>query len=152
MFYKTMLCVNIMKKLPLDATDSQLLDLVHSWVDALAKEDYEFAYHITAHDRYYQWTPKLIEKVIQGYGLPEPRSDGLVFQVTEIESASGNQPRHYVEFFDEPIKIDGSNQKAVGEIWFDLPLNGKWSDLTATFEIRQDHTATVLVLNEVHVF
>jgi hypothetical protein len=41
---------------------------------------------------------------------------------------------------------------SVGEVWFDLPLDGSWSDLTATFDLQERGGALVLVLQEIHVF
>ncbi|KMW57419.1 hypothetical protein AIOL_002383 [Candidatus Rhodobacter oscarellae] len=35
---------------------------------------------------------------------------------------------------------------------FDLPLDGEWSDLTATFEVMQVKEQFVLVLQDIHVF
>ncbi|MBT3378971.1 MAG: hypothetical protein HN742_38180 [Lentisphaerae bacterium] len=141
-----------MMMLPANATDERMLDLVRDWVDALVKEDYEAAFAMTAHDPYYKWTPVLMQSVIHGYGLPEPRGDGKVFRVTPMDSASGQRPRHEVEYFDEPRPVTDTDQSVVGEVWFDLPLNGEWSDLTATFQVRRSTNYTVLVLNEIHVF
>ena len=39
----------------------------------------------------------------------------------------------------------------VGEIFYDLPINGEWSDLTATFKILQAKDYVTLELNEIHV-
>jgi hypothetical protein len=139
--------------LPANATDEEILDVVRKWASALARQDYEAAFAMTTHDPYYRWTPDLIKAVIQGYGLPEPRWDGKIFQVTPIETAVGGPPpRHEVEYFEQPRPISETGQMAVGEVWFDLPLNGEWSDLTATFEICRSNDCTVLILNEIHVF
>jgi len=40
---------------------------------------------------------------------------------------------------------------SVGQVWFDLPLNGVWSDLTATFDIKLDGEALYLELDDIHV-
>ena len=39
----------------------------------------------------------------------------------------------------------------VGHVDFDLPLNGEWSDVTATFNIREVEDAWVLCLEDIHV-
>ncbi len=36
-------------------------------------------------------------------------------------------------------------------MWFDLPVNGEWSDLTATFQILRHGDALVLQLEDIHV-
>jgi len=56
-------------------------------------------------------------------------------------------PRHEVERFDSPTPAGD-----IGEVWFDLPLNGVWSDLTATFAIYPLEDKIVLALNQIHVF
>jgi len=129
------------------ATDNDILSLVKRWVDALAREDYGSAYNMTAHEPYYEWTPQLIREVIEGYGLPDPHPDGP-FKVTPLKSAKGDlAPRHEVDRFDSPYASG-----AIGEVWFDLPLNDEWSDLTATFAIYRLDSNIVIALNEIHVF
>lgn len=138
--------------LPLNALEEQILEVARKWTDALSREDYEAAFAMTDHNPYYEWTPELMKAVVQGYGLPDPRRDGKIFRVTPIESASGHLPLHEVTYFEEPRLVNDTGQMVIGEVWFDLPLNGEWSDLTATFEIRRNKEHIVLVLNEIHVF
>lgn len=38
-----------------------------------------------------------------------------------------------------------------GRVYFDLPLNGEWSDLTAIFRLEHDKENLLLVLEEIHV-
>ena len=136
-----------------EATSKEILGLVHRWVNLLADEKYEQAYKLTDHDDYYKWTPRLIQAVIEGYGLPEPRENGVVFKVTPIETAKGEKPPcHEVNFLDTSKNDEEKCEMIIGDVWFDLPLSGKWSDLTATFQIRQNLEHTFLVLNEIHVF
>ncbi len=40
---------------------------------------------------------------------------------------------------------------SLGEIWFNIPSNGNWSDLTATFTVHRTEGKLVIALNEVHV-
>lgn len=102
---------------------------------------------MTAHEAYYEWTPKLVREVIEGYGLPDPRPEGP-YKITPLKSAGGElSPRHEVERFDSPTPAGD-----IGEVWFDLPLNGEWSDLTATFAVYPLEDKIVLALNEIHVF
>lgn len=131
-----------MKLIPKSASDDDILSIVREWTALLAQDDYEGAFKITRHDDYYQWTPELISTVIKNYGSIEPLEDGHVCQVTPIESATGdNSPRHEVDRTCDPWKV-----------WFDLPLDGEWSDLTATFSVFQDDVSLGLVLNEIHIF
>ncbi len=126
-------------------TDEQILAFVEAWIDDLARGDYQAAYDRTAHDPYYAWSPSLIQKVIEGYGLPEPCSDGMLFHVTDRQTAKGKCHNRTVDHDHIPDSV-------VAEVWYDLPLNGEWSDLTATFRIKRCETGCVVVLQEIHVF
>lgn len=133
--------------LPPTAADADILGVADRWAAALAAEDYGAAYGMTAHEPDFAWTPALIGNVINGYGSPEPHPGGP-FRVTDLETAKGGPaPRHEVQWFD-PVAIAGR----LGVVWFDLPLNGAWSDLTATFAIWRPEDQIVLALNEIHVF
>jgi hypothetical protein len=128
----------------LSATDDEIRDVVDRWVTLLAQEDYERAFALTRHDAYFGWTPKLIESVINGYGLPEPHPSGEVFRVTDPKTAKGGPVRAEVEREDGP-------EGCRGRVYYDLPLNGEWSDLTAIFRLEHDREQLVVVLEEIHV-
>lgn len=131
--------------LKLSPSDDEILTCVDEWVDDLQKQDYQAAYARTEHDPYYAWTPELIRAVIQGYGLPEPRRDGKIFLVSDRKKARGTKGRREVDREDV-------RPPAIAEVWYDLPLNGEWSDLTATFRVERRNNGCVLVLQEIHVF
>jgi hypothetical protein len=127
------------------ATDAELLAFVESWIDDLAQGDYESAYSKTDHDPYHQWTPRLMRAVVAGYGMPAPHRSGTVFRVTSRDTATG-EPHHRTIYRHE------IPAPAVAEIWYDLPLNGAWSDLTATFRVETRGATSAVVLQEIHVF
>jgi hypothetical protein len=130
--------------LSIKSSDEDLIGFVEEWVNDLAKEDYEAAYKRTGHDPYYEWTPGLIESVINGYGLPEPHPSGEVFKVTPIKEAKGDKPR---------IEVDRGpyNDNRFGYVFYDLPLNGEWSDLTASFRFEKQGKNLKAVLEQIHV-
>jgi hypothetical protein len=130
-------------QLAANATDDEMLALVERWIDDLSRGDYAAAYARTSHDPYYEWTPELIHAVIAGYGLPEPHRRGP-FSVTDRLSAHGT-PRYEIDRED-------LGPGTVAEVWYDLPLNGEWSDLTATFRFERDGDFLRAVLQEIHVF
>jgi hypothetical protein len=135
-----------------DASDEELLAVACRWVDLLAEQDYAAAMELTAHDDYYGWTPDLIRSVIEGYGFPEPHPRGP-FRVTPLAEARGRrEPARRVKRWARPLLRPDRSAVALGDVLFDLPLNGEWSDLTATFQIQLRPEGTVLVLNEIHVF
>jgi len=41
--------------------------------------------------------------------------------------------------------------RGIGDIWYDLNIDGYASDLTATFFIQKRTDGLVLVLNDIHV-
>ncbi|TGD83125.1 hypothetical protein [Hymenobacter wooponensis] len=139
--------------LPLDASDEDILEAVRIWVKLLELERYEEAFQYTFQDPYYEWTPELMRDVIYGYGFPEYEADSEVYKVTSMEEAvtDGNNPYAEIDFH-MPRKHKVENVLIVAEIWFSLPLNGKWSDVTATFNVLYMPTSVSLELQEIHVF
>ena len=131
--------------LPIDPSDEAIFVAVDRWIDDLARGDYDSAFVRTEHDSYFGWTVELLRRVIEGYGLPEPHPTGTVFAVTPRLTATGGPPTRVVD-------RSPREQDRLPHARYDLPLNGKWSDLTATFRVdaRGDHS--VLVLEEIHVF
>ncbi|QKD02965.1 hypothetical protein EB235_16845 [Mesorhizobium loti R88b] len=132
-----------------DASDEDILAVVRRWSDTLAAEDYEGALAMVhAPD----WTADLLQRTIAGYGHPEPAE--RVHKVTPLASARyypGDEPvnnpwpRHKV---DRDTLPDGEPYISV---WFDMPLDGYWSDVTATFDLDRDGETLVLALQMIHV-
>jgi len=131
--------------LPANPTDDEILRIVEDWVSDLERGDYKAAFSRTAHDPYYCWTPDLIRDVVAGYGSPEPHPSGEVFRVTSRATARGRA--HYREI-DRQVVPPG----AIAAVRHDLPLNGEWSDLTATFRVESRADGAALILEEIHVF
>jgi hypothetical protein len=126
-------------------SDDQILRLIEGWVDLLSCQEYEAAFKLTGHDPYYEWSPELIRKVIEGYGLPEQHPSGNTFRVTNRTAAKGLGPRY---------SVDRENNKwpTVATAYYELPLNGEWSDLSVTFGIMALIEGYQIVLEEIHVF
>lgn len=136
-------------RLSADASDEEILAAVRRWCDALAAEDYEGAFAMVLAPK---WTADLLERTVAGYGDPEDTEDQ--HKVTPLGSARyrpGDEPvnnpwpRHEV---DRDTGWDGQEHISV---WFDLPLDGYWSDLTATFDVDPLENGLVLVLDMIHV-
>jgi hypothetical protein len=127
-----------------EVTDDEILHLVEAWIDDLARGDSQSAFDRTRHDPHFEWTPALIEAVINGYGLPEPHPSGTRYTVTIRTSALG-APRHEIDRSDAQAPV-------LAYVRYDLPLNGEWSDLTATFRVEDVDGSVDLVLEEIHVF
>ena len=131
-----------MVELPSNPTDQELLSVVDDWIDALVRGEYLAALTMVEHDPYYRWTPALLEAVIAGYGLPEPHPSGTVFRVRPRNSATGGPPARNVD----------RDTGGAPQIEHSLPLNGEWSDLSATFRVESRGNSSAIVLEEVHVF
>ena len=132
-----------MERLPAIATDQDILRVVERWIDDLAEGRYDVAFERTAHDPYYEWTPDLMHAVVRGYGLPEPHRRGP-FEVTDRVSAVGH-PAFEIDRDETPPDV-------IAFVSHSLPLNGEWSDLTATFRLQLRAGHAELVLEEIHVF
>lgn len=81
-----------------------------------------------------------MKTVISNYGSPEPREDGKTFRVTPLVMAVG-ESRYEIDWYD-------TNR---GEVFFDLPLNGEWSDLSAILDFKVSDDVLVFQLNDIHV-
>jgi hypothetical protein len=123
--------------------DAAVLALVERWVDLLALHGYDEALGLLLPNA--GWTAALLQKVIANYGFVEARSDGRVSVVTPIASATGAGPRAEVTWFQHAWG------EVVGDVRFDLPLDGAWSDVTALFDIVAVSEGVVLALDDVHV-
>lgn len=130
---------------PRTACDESFLTSVQKWVELLGEERFLDAFKLTAHDSYYSWTPDLIRSVIAGYGLPHEPGDHE-YRVSKISETKNGVSRWEVERWH-----DAEPSNRIGLVSINLPLDGEWSDLTATFEILQDNNYLILVLNEIHV-
>ncbi len=130
--------------LDVDSSDSKIIAFIEEWVNDLVNEDYESAYNRTSHDPFYEWTPELIKEVINGYGHPEPHPCGEVYKVTSMSAAKGKNPAKSVD----RVTLDDN---CFGYAYYDLPLNGEWSDLTAIFRLEKREASLVVILEQIHV-
>ena len=127
-----------MQPLPQSATDEQLIEVVHQWVRLLEAQDYEKAFALTEQEDT-GWAPDLLRQFIEGYGDAEPNQ-----RVTLAGTPTDISQR--IEVTRWPEQND-----AIGEVWYDLNINGVVSDITATFYICPVPGGLVLSLNDVHV-
>ena len=128
-----------------NSTDDELLAAVRAWIELLSESKYLAALQRIPSEPDESWTPQLLEEVVAGYGLPQASTRGNLYQVTSVSSATGHPSVASVEREALP-------PGAVAYIEHSLPLNGKWSDLTATFVLFASDSEASLFLREVHVF
>ncbi len=129
-----------MTPLPPNTADEDLIRFVDGWVAHLEKEEYAAAFALTDHEPSMQWTPELVREVIKRYGdaVPSQRVtvDGKPTDISQRKEVSRWPKNRY---------------GAVGEIWYDLNIDGLASDLTATFGIFEVRDGLLLRLDDIHV-
>jgi hypothetical protein len=116
--------------IPHKATDEEILTIVRQWVEVLASEDYakvfaEISYLINNNCP----NEEIIRLQIKNYRSPDLYPGVTDFKVTNWRLASGGNPNAK----QKVVRFKPNNVKLAGAIEFDLPLNGKWSDLQADF-------------------
>lgn len=91
-----------------------------------------------------------MKRVILNYGPPDARGDGKTFKVTPMDRAPARPEHAYqeVERLESPPPKDPA---LIGSVLFDLPLNGAWSDLTASFDLIRVKEGLALRLDDLHV-
>ena len=129
-----------MGPLPANVSDAELIALIDRWAALLEREDYAGAFGFTDHIPEMGWTPELIREVIKSYGDADPGQRVTVGGVpTDISQ------RKAVDRW--PTNAWG----CFGEIWYDLNIDGKASDLTATFALKWADCGVTVHLNDIHV-
>ena len=117
---------------PRDASDEQVLDIAHHWIDILAREDYTMTFEALGYSLLYQCDcpgPECIRSKIKLYRSPDFYPGIEDFTVTNWRTAMGGNPTP-----TQKITWYKPNDTGLrGVLAIDLPLNGKWSDLQADF-------------------
>lgn len=127
-------------KLPVSASDANVIAFIDRWAALLEREDYEGAFALTDHMADTHWTPELVREIIKSYGDARPEQrvtlQGVPTDITQRK---------------EVTRWPTTRHGYFGELWYDLNIDGKASDLTATFRLQrtQDHVA--VCLNDIHV-
>jgi len=115
---------------PKDATRNEVLGIVRDWVDVLALEDFRSVANALGYGSMYgRAAAEGIREVIQNYQSDEFFPGVDHFQVTNWRTADGGNPKP----MKQVIWYRPNSMRLAGAVAFDLPLNGKWSDLTADF-------------------
>jgi hypothetical protein len=132
---------------PQNATNEEVLDIIRKWVDVLAAEDYEAVVRelgfLTGG---FPSPAEYLRAQIKRYVSPEYFPGVTDFVVTNWRTAHGGNP--------EPLStVTWYKPNSVGlrgAVSFDLPINGKWSDLTADFVFFENNNESYsLALEEI---
>ena len=129
-----------MKPLPASASNQDLVGYIDRWAALLEKEDYVAAFDFTDHDASMGWTPELMRKIIKSYG------DAQQTQRVTVDGKPTDISQR-----KEVTRWSKNRMKGLGEVWYDLNIDGFASDLTATFWIVETDGGLILRLNDIHV-
>ena len=122
------------------ATDHDLLLVIDDWVRLLEAEDYQAAFDFADPDPGQRWTADLVRLVIKSYG-----------EADELQRATVEGVPTDVAQRKEVDRWPANARGTVGEVWYDLNIDGLASDLTATFDILELPEGLGLRLRDVHV-
>lgn len=135
--------------IPRTASDNQVLTIVREWIDVLAREDYEAIFQALGYAVAFDRPGAVcIRNEIKQYRSPKLYPGVEEFTVTGWRTALGGNP--------SPLQLvtryKPNRTGLAGAVDFDLPLNGRWSDLTANFvffEPKIEGDGYVLSLEEI---
>ncbi|SFR86633.1 hypothetical protein SAMN05216570_0123 [Dyella sp. OK004] len=129
-----------MERLPLSATDDQLIEFADRWAALMEQENYEGAFAFTGHVPEMKWSPSLVRDVIKAYDRRDPAQRVTVYgEPTDITQRK------------EVSRWARNRRGEIAEIWYDLNIDGLASDLTATFVVVETDAGLEIKLNEIHV-
>ncbi len=134
------------------AEREDVLGFVREWINLLAEQKFEEAFEALMPSNW-GFSPQILQQLTANYGQLEPRPDGLTFRVTPPESAicpEGRAKPHQDVKWDERTFVR-EKSVVVGDVHFDLPLNGEWSDLPAVFFIHAVEGGYALELERIEV-
>lgn len=130
------------------AKDRDILAIVERWIGLLAagqSADAMALLKTTGAER--DWSPELVMDLIASYEPAIGDWDGTSL-ITPVETARTEdvKPNPHVDRWPQP-----NPRGAWGDVHYDLPINGVWSDLTAMFRVREVPGGLALELYDVHV-
>lgn len=149
-----------MKTLPINANDDEIRQLVVEWNRLLSNEQYKEAIELFSSYGEKTWSPEQLEKTISGYGIPCNSDDEtLLLLLNEWGVEKFVMSPIHIEKIDSSIEVDRDNlygmnpNEYLGMVhFFDIPLCGYLSDLTARFNIRRvEEEKIILELIDIHV-
>lgn len=152
-----MLNINMMKTIPVNASEEAIRELVVQWSETIAKGEFETVLHDYLHKE--KWTADLLEKTIQGYGVPihDKTLTNLLkewnvdeFKVTslfDIQDSDGHIQQSI------QVYLTPGEDEVIGDIQYDnIPISGHISDLTARFNIKNiGNDSITLEFVDIHV-
>ena len=143
--------------------DSQsVLKTLEEIVELLAENNYAKAFDLFAEHKYFKYTPEELKDTIETYlEEKEPKNivtsafsatDLLPYKMQSLESEYDDFISVVHAQFPYCVAWNIEDDKYIGNYAHaDLPINGKWSDLTLKFLFDEDDDKCWLVLEDVEV-
>ncbi len=129
-----------MTPLSTSTSDAELIAFVDQWAALLEKKAYSEAFAFTDQAPNNGWTAELIQEFIEGYNEAVPGQHfTLEGKPTDISQ------RKNVRRFPK------NRASCIGQVWYDLNINGFASDITATFGVVSVQDGLILQLDDIHV-
>jgi hypothetical protein len=134
------------------ASDAEIIETIIPWIDALAREEYESVFENLGYAMAYQFDlsgPDCIRHMITSYRSQLLFPNETSFKVSQWENADGGN--------ESPAKIvtryKQNSINIIGSCTIDLPVNGRWSDLSAQFvwmESKNSDEGCILALEDLN--
>lgn len=128
-----------MHAFPISASDDEIKSSVVDWSELLAQQRFGDALTMFPPAAESEMTPTRLARWIANYGADDEFPDGRVFAVTSLRALP-----QFADIVSRRIEVDRENLYSldpndyVGMVHYsDVPLDGKPSDLTARFYIKQ---------------
>ena len=143
-------------RLPTSCSDEDILAFARRWTESLVAEEYTEAFEmlltvLTHPGKSWVRTPAELTAWVINYGSPDPIPGEPACAVTSIESARGQPWRSLPSLTrrsdDEPLRYPGCR----GRLDWQLPLDGEWSDLVASFDLIEHEQDLAMVLVSLRV-
>jgi len=132
----------------IEATSEAVLEFVEKWIELLSNGQYREAYDQLSQPPHDTWSPELLEDVTSSYELSP--SAGDLSETSRVTSVTGARVVDYRP--DKDVDwYEGNPDSNAGMVHYSIPINGIWSDLTATFRIQRINDGVVLQLEDMHV-
>ncbi len=139
-----------MKELPISASKDTLMATVEEWIDLLVAKKYQEALDFIYPIPYPEWDAQYLENWIRNYGFDQPLKDGATVEITSRHEATGKQFNREFEASD-PFVDENTGLEVIGTVLYDVPLDGKWSDLTVQFNVCKFEGSLVFDMYGFHV-
>lgn len=142
-----------MVRLPIDCSDEDILAVARRWTERLAAEDYAGAWEMLMHRPGEVWAPtsEILRARIVHYGSPVPIPGEPICVVTPITSATGQRWLRLPDLIRYPKGNPHRPSGWRGRLDWELPLNGEWSDLVASFDLLDAGGELAFVLGALRV-